>query len=258
MDKIKEIFDYHKKRYGYRRITAQLKNIGFKVNGKYVNHKKVKRLMKAMGLYAITPKMKYKSYKGDMNGTVKSALLDKVYIDEENDVYKLERNFTTTGVNQKWITDVSVFITKWGRLYLSPILDMYNHEIVSYNISKSPNYAQIKDMLDKAFSKGYDLHGLIFHSDQGWQYQMKQYHKALKDQGIIQSMSRKGNCLDNCIMENFFGKMKNEMFYTHEDEFTSLEDLQRKMEEYIEYYNNERIMMKLKGLTPLQVRNQTL
>ena len=258
MEEIKEIYDKNKKRYGYRRIAMELRNKNYKVNGEYVNHKKVQRLMQLMNLKGISPKVKYKSYKGDMNGTVKNALLDKEYTDQENNTYKLVRNFSTTDLNQKWTTDVSVFIRKWGRLYLSPILDMHNHEIVSFNISRSPNYAQIQDMLDKAFSKGYDLEGLIFHSDQGWQYQMTQYHKALKDHGIIQSMSRKGNCLDNCVMENFFGKMKNEMFYGHEDEFESLEDLQRQMEEYIIYYNEERIITKLKVLTPLQIRNQTL
>lgn len=113
-------------------------------------------------------------------------------------------------------------------------------------------------MLDKAFKKYSNLEGLIFHSDQGWQYQMAQYHKILKEHGIIQSMSRKGNCLDNCVMENFFGKMKNEMFYGHAYEFKTLEELQRAMEEYIDYYNTERIKVKLKGLTPCQARNQAL
>ncbi|SKA59931.1 Integrase core domain-containing protein, partial [Succinivibrio dextrinosolvens DSM 3072] len=93
---------------------------------------------------------------------------------------------------------------------------------------------------------------------QGWQYQMSQYHKMLKDKGIIQSMSRKGNCLDNCVMENFFGKMKNEMFYGHEYDFKSLDELRKAMEEYIEYYNTKRIQVKLKGRTPCEVRNSTL
>ena len=117
---------------------------------------------------------------------------------------------------------------------------------------------QTIDMLNKAFDKFADLNNLIFHSDQGWQYQMLQYRTALRERGITQSMSRKGNCLDNSPMENFFGKMKNEMFYGHEYEFKTLEQLQKAMEEYIEYYNNERIQVKLKGLTPCQARNQSL
>lgn len=133
---------------------------------------------------------------------------------------------------------------------------MHNREIVSYNISTSPNFEQTKDMLNKAFSRFPDVNGLIFHSDQGWQYQMQPYHAMLKEKGIIQSMSRKGNCLDNSPMENFFGKMKNEMFYGFEYSFESLEQLKKEMEDYIYYYNNERITVGLKGLTPTAVREQ--
>ena len=113
-------------------------------------------------------------------------------------------------------------------------------------------------MLSKAFAANNHLDGLIFHSDQGWQYQRAQYQQILKEHKIVQSMSRKGNCLDNCIMENFFGKMKNEMFYGHEYEFKSLDELKKAMEEYIAYYNTERIQVRLKGLTPCEARSQAL
>lgn len=252
MNAIIDIYYTHKARYGYRRITLELINRGY-----IVNHKKVKRLMSKMGLYARTPKAKYKSYKGDMNGTVKNLLLDKV-IDEVNHKTYYERNFKTERCNEIWSTDVSEFHIAAGKLYLSPILDLHNREIVSYNISTSPNYEQIKDMLAKAFNKYKDLKGLILTSDQGWQYQMQDYHKALEEKGIIQSMSRKGNCLDNSPMENFFGKMKNEMFYGYEYTFNTLEELKKEMEEYISYYNNQRITEKLKGLTPVEYRNQSL
>lgn len=252
MNAIIDIYYTHKARYGYRRITLELIKRGFKVN-----HKKVKRLMSRMGLYTLTPKAKYKSYKGDMNGTVKNLLLNKV-VDEENHKTIYKRNFNATSCNEIWSTDVSEFHIGAGKLYLSPILDLHNREIISYNISKSPNFEQTKDMLDKAFNKHKHLEGLIFHSDQGWQYQMYEYHKALRDKGIIQSMSRKGNCLDNSPMENFFGKMKNEMFYGFEYTFKSLDELQKAMEDYIEYYNNQRIITKLKGLTPVEYRNQSL
>lgn len=235
MNAIIDIYYTHKARYGYRRITLELINRGYTVN-----HKKVKRLMSKMGLYARTPKAKYKSYKGDMNGTVKNLLLDKV-IDEVNHKTYYERNFKTERCNEIWSTDVSEFHIAAGKLYLSPILDLHNREIVSYNISTSPNYEQIKDMLAKAFNKYKDLKGLILTSDQGWQYQMQDYHKALEEKGIIQSMSRKGNCLDNSPMENFFGKMKNEMFYGYEYTFNTLEELKKEMENYISYYNNQRI-----------------
>lgn len=252
MNAIIDIYYTHKARYGYRRITLELINRGY-----IVNHKKVKRLMSKMGLYARTPKAKYKSYKGDMNGTVKNLLLDKV-IDEVNHKTYYERNFKTERCNEIWSTDVSEFHIAAGKLYLSPILDLHNREIVSYNISASPNYEQIKDMLAKAFNKYKDLKGLILTSDQGWQYQMQDYHKALEEKGIIQSMSRKGNCLDNSPMENFFGKMKNEMFYGYEYTFNTLEELKKEMENYISYYNNQRITEKLKGLTPVEYRNQSL
>ena len=211
--------------------------------------------MKEMGLYGITPKAKYKSYKGEMNGTVKNLLLEKV-VDEDNHKTYYERHFETTRVNQKWTTDVSEFHIAVGKLYLSPILDMYNDEIVSYDISVKPNYQQIENMLNQAFDKYEGLEGLIMHSDQEQQYQMEHYHKRLKEKGILQSMSRKGNCYDNGVMKNFFGKMKNEIFYGHEYEFETLQQLKEAMEEYIRYYNEERIKVKLKGLTPLQVRNQ--
>ena len=113
-------------------------------------------------------------------------------------------------------------------------------------------------MLMKAFDKYHELKGLIFHSDQGWQYQMSAYHIELNEKEIIQSMSRKGNCYDNSPMENFFGIMKREMFYGHEYEFQTLEELEIAMKEYIEYYNTQRITSILKGLTPIQYRNQSL
>lgn len=252
MNTIIDIYYAHKARYGYRRITLELINRGY-----IVNHKKVKRLMSKMGLYARTPKAKYKSYKGDMNGTVKNILLDKV-VDEANHKTYYERNFKTERCNEIWSTDVSEFHIAAGKLYLSPILDLHNREIVSYNISTSPNYEQIKDMLAKAFNKYKDLKGLILTSDQGWQYQMQEYYNALEEKGIIQSMSRKGNCLDNSPMENFFGKMKNEMFFGYEYTFNTLEELKKEMEDYISYYNNQRITEKLKGLTPVEYRNQSL
>ena len=249
MMKIKAIFTTHKQRYGYRRITLELANQGI-----VVNHKKVKRLMSSMGLYGITPKTKYKSYTGDMNGTVPNKLLNKRVDTVKHQTY-YERDFKTIQCNQKWATDVSEFHIASGKLYLSPILDFHNREIVAYSISKTPDFKQIEDMLAIAFKQHKNLQGLILHSDQGWQYQMRAYHKQLRNKGITQSMSRKGNCLDNAPMETFFGKMKNEMFYGHESSFDSLEALEQKMMEYITYYNTKRITTKLKGMTPVQYRN---
>jgi len=248
---IKEIFNKHKSRYGYRRITLELRNKGL-----VINHKRVKRLMSQLGLYGLTPKSKYKSYKGEVGKTANNKLLVKV-VDEVKHTTTMKRNFKTTKVNEVWLSDVTEFHIPAGKLYLSPILDLHNREIVSFNVSKSPSFIQTRDMLNKAFDKYNNLEGLIFHTDQGWQYQMYQFIKSLKDKNIIQSMSRKGNCLDNSPMENFFGKLKNEMFYGNEYKFKTLNQLELAIKEYIHYYNNERITVKLKGLTPVQFRNQS-
>ena len=244
--KIEEIFYDNNKRYGCPRITLELQNRGYKIN-----HKRVQRLMKVMGLKAKQPRAKYKSYKGELSPICNNELLDVV----DN---KLVRNFSTSKCNEKWTTDVSEFHISSGKLYLSPILDMHNREIISYSISRNPSFNQTQEMLNRAFAKYNNLDGLIFHSDQGWQYQMSYYQSQLKEKGIIQSMSRKGNCLDNSLMENFFGIMKNEMFYGHEYEFESLDQLEQEMIKYIEYYNKERITVKLKGLSPYNYRQQSL
>lgn len=133
---------------------------------------------------------------------------------------------------------------------------MNTNEIISYNLSTSPNMEQIKDMLNKAFERFPSVQGLIMHSDQGWQYQHKHYQKLLKDNGIIQSMSRKGNCLDNAVMENFFGILKSELLYLKE--FDSIEQFKQELIEYLDYYNNRRIKAKLKGLPPAVHRKQAL
>ncbi len=241
-DKYKELKEqisciYHENqgRYGYRRITLELHNRGY-----IVNHKTVQRLMKTLGLKCMVRIKKYRSYKGEV-GKIAPNLI--------------QRDFHADKPNQKWTTDITEFSLYGTKLYLSPILDMYNGEIISYNISDHPVLAQVLDMLDQAFAKIPDGTGLIFHSDQGWQYQHKQYQKRLKDKGIVQSMSRKGNCLDNSIMENFFGLLKSELLYLRE--FSSMDDFKIELEKYIDYYNNKRIKGKLKGLSPVQYRIQS-
>ena len=134
----------------------------------------------------------------------------------------INRDFSTDRPLQNWTTDVSQFTLPWGKCYLSPILDMNTNEIISYNLSLSPNMEQIKDMLHKAFERFPSVNGLIMHSDQGWQYQHATYRSELRKHKIIQSMSRKGNCYDNCIMKTFFGRLKNEMFYGYEKKNTLL------------------------------------
>ena len=235
---IKEIFEQNKRRYGVRRVHRELIN-----RGHMVNHKRVQRLMHEASLFGKRPKEKYHSYKGEV-GKVADNIVN--------------RDFSTTSPLQKWTTDVSQFNFSWGKCYLSPILDMATNEIISYDLSLSPNMEQIKRMLDKAFEKCPSLSGLIFHSDPGWQYQHNYYRNSLTEHGITQSMSRKGNCYDNCIMETFFGRMKNEMYYGYEKEYTSFEIFYKAVEEYIDYYNNIRIQAKTKWMPPVKYREASM
>ena len=201
--------------------------------------------MNKLNLQSITRKRKrkYSSYQGTIGKIADNHI---------------KRNFEANRPNEKWFTDVTEFNLRGTKLYLSPILDAYGRHIVSYNVSLSPNSNQIIDMLDKAFKTNSNINNLIIHSDQGWQYQHNFYTKRLEEKNIIQSMSRKGNSLDNGLMESFFGIMKSEMFYGQEKNYRDIEELKLAIEEYIDYYNNKRIKVKLKGLTPASYRNQSL
>ena len=230
------IYHENKGRYGYRRITAELRHRGFPLN-----HKTVQRLMKALGLVCRVRMKKYHSYKGEV-GKIAPNLL--------------ERNFEVEKPNQKWVTDVTEFSLLGQKLYLSPILDLCSRDIVSYSISDKPVLSMVTEMLDKAFARIPDGTNLILHSDQGWQYQHKQYQRMLKAKGIQQSMSRRGNCLDNAVIENFFGLLKSELLYL--EKFDSMEHFKTALTDYLEYYNNRRIKEKLKGLPPALHRQQAL
>ena len=231
---IREIFEHNKGRYGVRRVHHELTNRGYKVN-----HKKVQRLMHCMDLKGKRPKEKYHSYQGEV-GKVADNLIN--------------RDFSTTKPLQKWTTDVSQFSFPWGKCYLSPILDMHTNEVISYDLSPSPNMEQIRRMLEKGLNRFSSLNGLIFHSDQGWQYQHAYFRNTIAECGIIQSMSRKGNCYDNSIMETFFGRLKNEMFYGCEKDYRSYEEFSAAIADYIDYYNNERIQAKTKWMPPVKYR----
>lgn len=151
--------------------------------------------MKQLGLVChVRERRKYNSYKGEV-GEVAPNLL--------------ERHFKTNEPNRKWVTDITEFKVNDQKLYLSPIIDLFNGEVISYSLSRHPNFKQVTDMLKDAFQKLPDkVDNLILHSDQGWQYQMKAYQRLLKAKGITQSMSRKATCLDNAVAENFFGLLK--------------------------------------------------
>lgn len=222
-------------RYGYRRITNELQKT------KTINHKKVQRLMREMGLFCMVRAKRYSSFKGDFSKAAPNLL---------------NRNFKAEKPNEKWVTDLTEFNLFGQKLYLSPIMDLYNSEIVSYAISSRPKLNMVLNMLDEAISKlPSNSSGLILHSDQGWHYRMRNYQQKLKANGIKQSMSRKGNCLDNASMENFFGVLKTELLYI--SEFDSMEHFISELHKYIHYYNNLRIKSKFK-MSPVQFKNMSV
>ena len=229
---IQAIYDEHEGRYGYRRIRDELANRGQKVN-----HKKVQRIMKELGLKCLVRMKKYKSYKGTV-GKIAPNILN--------------RNFTAEAPNEKWVTDITEFKLFGEKLYLSPVLDLFNGEIITYTIGSRPTFSLVSGMLKKALERLPEDHQLLMHSDQGWHYQMKQYRHTLQSRGIVQSMSRKGNCYDNSVMENLFGIMKSEFLYLKE--FESVEQFKLELEKYMNYYNTKRMKAKLKLRSPIQYR----
>ena len=232
--RIREIYDCHKGRYGYRRITAELCR-----NGCEVNHKAVQRLMQLQGLKSLVRPKKYRSYRGQFNENIPNIL---------------DRQYRADRPNSKWVTDVTEFNVRGDKLYLSSVLDLYNGEIVAYETQENPTMPLVSEMLKKALSKLGDGQAPMLHSDQGWQYQMSSYQRQLAARGLTQSMSRRGNCLDNAAMESFFGTLKSEYFYLNK--FDNVKELEAGLKEYIHYYNNDRIKNKLKGLSPVQYRTQ--
>jgi len=236
---IQSIYREHKGNYGYRRIHLELRNRGYSVN-----HKKVQRLMKVLGLVArIRRKRKYSSYQGEIGKKAENLI---------------QRQFEAAKPMEKCYTDVTEFAipASTQKLYLSPVLDGFNSEIIAFNLSCSPNLEQVQTMLEQAFTEKH-YENTILHSDQGWQYQHDSYHRFLESKGIQASMSRKGNSPDNGMMESFFGILKSEMFYGYEKSFQSLKQLEQAIVDYIDYYNNKRIKVKLKGLSPVQYRTKS-
>ena len=229
---INKVYHVHKGRFGYRRITLQLKR-----DGVDINHKTILRLMREMGLKSLIRIKKYRSYRGEP-GKIAPNILN--------------RKFQAEGPLQKWATDITEFKVKEKKLYLSPIIDLFNQEVISYEITDRPAFKGVMDMLKKALPKARGASQLLLHSDQGWQYQMPKYQQWLKENGITQSMSRKGNCLDNAVIENFFGILKSELFYLKQ--YESTEKLKSEIEDYISYYNNQRIKLNLNGMSPTEYR----
>jgi transposase InsO family protein len=232
--RIQAAFDLHLGRYGYRRVTAELCR-----NGPAVDPKTVQRLMQEMRLKSSVRPKKYQSYKGIEGETAKNTMA---------------RDFEATRPNEKWVTDVTEFKVAGEKLYLSPVLDLYNREIIAFTMDTRPSLNLVTAMLAEALEKLPGEDRPLMHSDQGWHYRMPAYQSALKDHGVVQSMSRKGNCYDNAVMENFFGLLKTEYFY--QTKVTSIEQLREGIAKYIDYYNNDRIKQKLGWLSPVEYRTQ--
>ena len=232
--RLEEIFHENKGRYGYRRLTQALRNEGYSISSKTV-----RRLMKETGIKCEVRMKRYKSYKGEV-GKIAPNLL--------------ERNFHVDAPHKKMVTDVTEFHLFGEKIYLSPVLDLYNSELIYYTIYSHPVLDMVLDMIDGTLAVIGNDTNAILHSDQGWQYQHIKYQKKLKDNNIQQSMSRKGNCLDNSVMENFFGLLKSELLYLQK--FSSMENFLHELEEYLRYYNEDRIKEKLDGMSPVKYRIQ--
>lgn len=232
---IRQIYDRHKGRYGYRRIAVTLRK-----QGHLINHKTVQRLMSQLGLKSIVRPKRYKSYRGAV-GRISPN--------------RLAREFSAHAPGEKWVTDITEFNVNGDKVYLSPVLDLYNSEVIAYQIQTRATYDLVDTMLKSALKRLTPTQKPLLHSDQGWHYQMPAFRRTLCAHGLEQSMSRKGNCLDNALMENFFGILKTEFF--HRRRFESVASFIKELKAYLRYYNHDRIKLKLKGLSPVQYRIQS-
>ncbi|WP_336148974.1 IS3-like element IS1397 family transposase, partial [Escherichia coli] len=223
---IASIFHEHRGCYGYRRIHCELQKRGLKFSGKTV-----RKLMQQLGLKSPVRLKKYRSYRGNMGLAAENIL---------------QRQFKAEAPCEKWVTDITEFRAGGQKLYLSPILDLFNGEIVAWETACRPTEELVKRMLNKGLESLAEGEKPLLHSDQGWHYRIKSYQSALADKGLVQSMSRKGNCLDNAVMENFFGHLKEEMYYRRD--YRSVEELENAVNEYITYWNQKRIKLSLGGL----------
>ncbi|WFV91597.1 IS3 family transposase [Escherichia coli] len=231
---IASIFHEHRGCYGYRRIHCELQKRGLKFSGKTV-----RKLMQQLGLKSPVRLKKYRSYRGNMGLAAENIL---------------QRQFKAEAPCEKWVTDITEFRAGGQKLYLSPILDLFNGEIVAWETACRPTEELVKRMLNKGLESLAEGEKPLLHSDQGWHYRIKSYQSALADKGLVQSMSRKGNCLDNAVMENFFGHLKEEIYYRRD--YRSVEELENAVNEYITYWNQKRIKLRLGGLSPVEYRTE--
>ncbi|WP_115608397.1 IS3 family transposase [Actinobacillus ureae] len=234
--KVIEIYQDNDGNYGYRRITLKLRDFFGAIN-----HKRIQGIMQQLDLKGKCKQRKYRSYQGEVGKITENVL---------------QQDFHATAPNEKLVTDITEFKCAKGKLYLSPIKDLFSGEIIAHDLARSPNFEQVMRMLKQAVAKLPKDAKPILHSDQGWQYQTADYQDMLRKHHIRQSMSRKGNGLDNGAMESFFGRLKTECYFGKR--FETFEQLEKVIHAYIHYYNNERIQVKLKGLSPVQYRTRSL
>ncbi|MGO0988117.1 IS3 family transposase [Clostridioides difficile] len=223
--------------YGYRRMTM---NVNRNLNKKY-NYKRIYCLMKSLNLQSVIRKKRKKYVKCTPQITAENIL---------------DRDFSAATLNEKWLTDVTEFkLSNGTKAYLSAIIDLYDNSIVSYVLGNSNNNKLVFDTFDLAIESNPSAKPL-FHSDRGYQYTSKTFKLKLDNVSATQSMSRVGRCIDNGPIEGFWGIIKSEMYYLKK--FNNFDELKLAIDDYIEFYNNKRLQRKLKGLSPIEYRTQTL
>jgi putative transposase len=232
---LREEFHNAHGRYGYRRLRLVLAQ----QHGIHASGKTIVKLLREENLKCLVRRKKYRSYKGEIGETAPNLL---------------NRQFKAAEPNQKWVTDVTEFRIGDKKHYLSPLIDLFNGEVLSYTVSTTPNLALVNEMLKQALTKLPAGVRPLIHSDQGWQYQHLSYRAMITEAGLTQSMSRKGNCLDNAVAENFFGHFKEELLRLKP--YESYDKFEPDLHEYIRWYNQERIQLKLNGLSPVNFRTQ--
>lgn len=235
IEKIQERYERSRKSAGYRQITLQLR----KHYGLVVNHKAVYRIMKKLGIQSVSRRK-------------------RPYIHYSDAIHRyantLNREFKADRPNQKWVTDITYIHTKQGVLYLSVIKDLYDGFIVGYRMGTEQSVKLVSMTIQEALKKEKVAHGLVLHSDQGFQYTSHAYFRLTQDYDITPSMSRRGNCLDNACIENFFGMLKTE--WLRRQNFITFDEAQEAVDLYMHYYNYERCQLKTK-LTPYEIRCQS-
>lgn len=234
---VREAFEHAYGRYGHRRVHALLARQGWQVA-----KKTVLALMRALGLVCrVRRRRRYSSWKGEVGRIAPNTL---------------DRDFTAAGPNQKWVTDVTEFRVGDRKVYLSPVIDLFDRSVIAHSSALSPSLELTNSSLEKALATLPPGQKLLVHSDQGFQYQHRSWRRLLRTANATQSMSRRATCLDNAVAENFFGHLKEELF--HHNSFASTGELTAALDEYISWWNNERISTKLKGLSPVQYLAQAL